>query len=108
MNHFAATFYDGKQIMLNQKFRFFKTGIDVISDDYELNLEGDFLDLNFEVFSEENKIGHIYKQWLSWGDTFTIDVMDPDFEEELLALMMVDFISDQREVTAAIAANSGD
>lgn len=98
MYRFRATFYDGKQIVLKNKFRFFRMGIDVISDDYKLSLEGDFFALNFEVFSNGNKVGHIYKKWLSWGDCFTIDVIDDEFEEELLALMiMVDFIQDQQK-----------
>lgn len=95
---FHAVFNDGKQMTLKQKFQFFHIGIDVVSDDYRLTLEGDFLSLNFEVFSEGTKVGHIYKKWLSWGDSFTIDVIDPAFGDELLTLMiMVDFIRDQRE-----------
>lgn len=96
--HFHARFSDGKKITLKQKFKFFRMGIDVMSDDYRLTLEGDFLSLNFSVFSEGKKVGSIYRKWLSWGDSFTIDVIDPSFEEELLALMiMVDFIRDQQE-----------
>lgn len=98
MYHFVATFNDGKRILLKNKFRLFHLGIDVISDDYQLTLEGDFFALNFEVFSHTNKVGHIYSKWFSWGDTFVIDVMDPTFEEELLALMiMVDFMKDKNE-----------
>lgn len=97
MYRFHTVFNDGKQITLKQKFQLFHMGIDVISNDYTLTLEGDFLSLNFEVFSKGIKVGQIYKKWLSWGDTFTIDVIDPEFEEELLALMiMVDFIRDQQ------------
>ncbi len=100
--HFVATFYDGKQITLRSQFRFFTIGIDVISKDYNLTLEGDFFSLNFSVFSNRIKVGHIYKEWLAWGDTFVIDVIDPEFEEELLALMiMVDFIKDQRRAKAS-------
>lgn len=98
LSHFVACFHDGKKITLSQQLRLFNTAIDVISDDYELSLEGDIFGLDFEVFSQNAKVGHIYSMFLTWGDTFVIDVIDEEFEEELLALMiMVDYIKDQRQ-----------
>lgn len=103
LNRFEAKFYDGRTISLKQKFKLLTTGIDLISDDYELSLQGDILGLNFEVMSQDTKVGHIYREFFTWGDAYVIDVLDREFEEELLALMiMVDFIKDS--VDAGIAS----
>ena len=51
------------------------------------HVDGDFLDWEYDVFSGNRPIIHISKQWLSWGDTYIIDIENP--EDELMGLMLV-------------------
>ena len=51
------------------------------------HVEGDFLDWDYDVYSNGRPIIHINKEWLSWGDTYTIDFENP--EDELMGLMLV-------------------
>ncbi|MBO5097463.1 MAG: LURP-one-related family protein [Agathobacter sp.] len=58
--------------------------------DVDLNgwyVEGDFLDWDYDVYSNGRVVAHINKEWLAWGDTYTIDIENP--EDELMAVMLV-------------------
>lgn len=50
-------------------------------------VEGDFLDWDYEVYSNGMPIIHINKEWLSWSDTYTIEFENP--EDELMGVMLV-------------------
>lgn len=95
MPKYDVTFRDGKSFSIFQRFTFLKKRLEVESNSYSLELRGSFWDLNFEVFNNNIKVGHIEKAFLTWGDTFAITVIDPEFEEELVALMIaIDNIQD--------------
>ena len=49
--------------------------------------EGDILGWNYEVYSEHRPVMHVSKQWLSLGDTYTIDIVDE--RDELEGIMLV-------------------
>lgn len=50
-------------------------------------VEGEFLSHEFTVWDGERQAVKVYKEWLSWGDCYTIEIDRP--EEELLALAVV-------------------
>lgn len=59
---------------------------------YEINFngwraEGDFLGWEYDVYFGCSSIIHITKKWLQWGDTYTIDIMNP--ADELMGLLLV-------------------
>lgn len=87
---YQVSFDDGGTMVIRQRLSFLRKQIDVSSRDYQLHLQGDFfLDLNFDIYNGSTQVGFIKKAFLAWGDTFVIGVMDPAFEEELLALLIV-------------------
>lgn len=86
---YTVDFSDGTGFRVEQEFSLFRQRITVISDYYQLQLVGEVFDFDFDVFNGESLVGHIEREWLAWGDTFTITVYDPVFEEELVALMIV-------------------
>lgn len=105
MPQYEVVFDDGKSFVIKQNFKLFKKDIDLISEDYNLTLKGDLWDLNFDVENQGQVVGHIDKAWFTWGDTYEITVFDQEFEEELIALLIVvDAIKDDEN--AAASANS--
>ena len=48
--------------------------------------EGDFLSWDYDVYSGCSVMVHISKELLHWGDTYVIDIMNP--EDEVVALML--------------------
>ena len=49
--------------------------------------DGDFLSWNYSVTAGSRLVADIAKQFLSWGDTYTLDISDPG--DEIMALMLV-------------------
>ena len=43
--------------------------------------------IEYDVYSGGRPIIHIHKEWISWGDTYIIDIENP--EDELMGLMLV-------------------
>lgn len=90
MPRYQVRFNDGSRMTIRQRINLFRKQIEVSSKDHQLSLKGDFiLDLNFDVYNGWTKVGYIKKAFLAWGDTFVITVLDPEFEEELVALLIV-------------------
>ena len=70
---------------ITKQFTFFYQKYDVDFNGW--SVEGDFLDWNYDVYSHGRPIIKINKEWLAWGDTYTIDFEKP--EDELMGLMLV-------------------
>ena len=70
---------------ITKQFTFFYQKYDVDFNGW--SVEGDFLDWNYDVYSQGRPIIKINKEWLAWGDTYTIDFENP--EDELMGLMLV-------------------
>jgi uncharacterized protein YxjI len=59
---------------------------------YELDfngwrVDGDFLGWNYDVYQACSRVAHISKELLNWGDTYVIDIADP--QDEIMSLMLV-------------------
>lgn len=70
---------------ITKRITFFHEEYDV--DFSGWHVSGDFMDWNYEVYAGERQILHIHKEWLSWGDTYVIDIENP--ADERMGLMLV-------------------
>ena len=70
---------------IQKQFTFFFQKYDVDFNGW--HVEGDFLDWDYDVFAGGRPIIHINKEWLTWGDTYTIDIENS--EDELMGIMLV-------------------
>ena len=70
---------------LQKQFTLFAQQYDIDFNGW--HVDGDFLDWNYDVYSNGRPIIHINKEWLTWGDTYTIDIENP--EDELMGIMLV-------------------
>lgn len=64
----------------------------IFSPKYAINfngwrVEGNFLGWDYDVYSGSSSIMHISKQLLHFGDTYVIDIVNP--EDELMGMMLV-------------------
>lgn len=77
---------DGRQVgTVKKKFTFF-------TQDYEVDyrgwdVEGDFLGWDYRVMEGSAEVMSISKEWLSWGDTYTLRYSNP--ANELPGLLLV-------------------
>lgn len=68
-----------------KRFSFFTPKYDIDFNDW--HVEGDFLGWDYDVYSGCSSIIHISKQLFHWGDTYVIDIADP--QDELMGMMIV-------------------
>ncbi len=93
---YILTFEDGEQIILNFRFSFIQRKIDVESTFGNLFVRGNFWDLDFDVLKEEEVIATISKKWLTWGDTYEIDIYDKKYASEVLGIVIA--IDSQKDI----------
>ena len=67
-----------------RKFSMFRPKYEV---DYKgWSVQGDFIGWNYDVYGI-GQVAHIRKEWLNWGDTYVIDILNP--ADELAGLLLV-------------------
>lgn len=69
---------------IQKQFSFFKPKYELDYNNWRC--EGDFLAWDYDVYSGCSVVVHISKQPFHWGDTYVIDIADP--QDEILALML--------------------
>ena len=70
---------------INKEFTFFVQKFNIDMNGWYV--EGDFFDWDYDVYSGGKPIVHISKELFHWGDTYAIDILNP--EDELMAMMLV-------------------
>ena len=86
MPQFEITVEGRMRGTIKKQFTFFVPKYDI---DYNgWHGEGDVLGWNYEVYSGHRNVMHVSKQWLSWGDTYTIDISDERDEVEGIMLVI--------------------
>ena len=74
-----------QQGRIEQRFSLFKPKYEVDFNGWRV--EGDFLGWDYDVYSGCSAVIHITKEWLHWGDTYVIDILNPS--DELMGLLLV-------------------
>lgn len=69
---------------IQKQFSFFKPKYELEYNGWRC--EGDFMSWNYDVYSGCSAVVHISKQLLHWGDTYVIDILNP--QDEIMALML--------------------
>ena len=83
-----------------KKFTFLKPKYEI--EGLGWTVQGDFMAHAYTVFEGEREVVRIHKQWMSWGDSFEVDIASGT--DELLALSVVlaiDAVMDSQAATAA-------
>lgn len=53
-----------------------------------LEVKGNWWDMDFEVYHSHHLVATIHKKWLSWGDTYEIQLQDETKESVVVALVI--------------------
>ena len=75
----------------------------VLKQKYEVEelgwtIEGDVLAHDYTVSDQTGVIMTIKKEWLAWGDTFTVEYNNPAYEIEAIAIVLaIDCVVDAQE-----------
>ena len=86
---YTVSMGDGRSMIVQKKFEFFRHRVDVSLDNDALYLEGDIFHLNFTVTNENGQtIGTVNKKFFALTDTYELIVYDEAYIEELIGLVI--------------------
>ena len=54
----------------------------------DMEVEGSFWEHEFEIRRGGQIVARIYKEWLTWGDCYCLDIADPADELAVLAVVL--------------------
>lgn len=96
----------GQEIVtIKKEFSFFKARYTM--DLPGMEVEGNWLDMEFQVYQHGELIGEVSKEWFSWGDSYKLQILKEDMETLLLALVIaIDCVKADQTATSS-AAYSG-
>ena len=71
-------------------------------------IQGSFLEHDYSITQGSTTVARIHKVWMSWGDSFEIDIPDP--RDELMAIaavLAIDVVMDAQNTASSAAASNG-
>lgn len=85
---FNVNFTDGRYMRVKSKLSFLTRKVEVDYEGETFNLNGNFIDLNFDIYRGSDLIGEIEKTLFAMTDTYRLTVHDDNYREALLALTL--------------------
>jgi uncharacterized protein YxjI len=73
---------------ISQEFAFFHSKLNVNSILGDFTIDGDFMSMNYQIFRNGQYFGSVYKKWLSWGDSYELDIPNEENAGFLCALVI--------------------
>ena len=106
MLSFLPTFFvevKGQETMtIKKEFSFLKARYTI--DAAGITVQGNWWDMDFEVYQNNKVIGAVSKKWFTWGDSYQLQIVDDELEPLLVALVVA---IDCEKATQNAAAGSG-
>lgn len=63
---------------ISQELTFFKSKLNVDSSYGVFEIRGDFLSMDYEITKDGRYYGSVHKKWLSWGDSYELDIPEEE------------------------------
>lgn len=83
--------YKGENILarVKKEFTFFKPRFHIESQYGDFTLDGDIFAHNFNIIKNGRVVAWISKKWISFSDTYSVDIDDNEDQAFILALVIV-------------------
>ncbi|WP_112181090.1 MULTISPECIES: LURP-one-related/scramblase family protein [Paraliobacillus] len=96
---------DGKDVVtIKKEFSFLKSRYQIEGQD--ISVRGDWWDKKFDIVSNGEIVGQVTEKWLSWGDTYEVNVNDESLEHIIISLVIaIDFVKQEESTVATNAGN---
>jgi uncharacterized protein YxjI len=83
-------YLDGKYAAkVKKEFTFFSNRFDIDSIMGNFDIEGDFFAHDFSIMKNGSTVAVINKKWVSWGDTYEINIDEQENYAFILAMVIV-------------------
>lgn len=73
-------------LMISKEFSFFKARYTI--DSAGIKVSGNWWDMDFRVFQNEEEVGRVSKEWFTWGDSYKVEILKEELEAILIALVV--------------------
>ena len=83
---FFAKVHDQETVTIKKEFSFLKARYSI--DAAGIEVQGNWWDMDFEVYRHGELIGAVSKKWFTWGDSYELEILDDDMEPLLVALVV--------------------
>ena len=87
---FLPTFFvdvNGQETMkIKKEFSFLKARYTI--DAAGIEVQGNWWDMDFEVYQNRSLIGSVSKKWFTWGDSYQLKIVEEEMEPLLVALVV--------------------
>ena len=94
---------NGREVLtIKKELSFFKARYTIEAADIEVR--GNWLDMNFQVLQHGKVIGQVNKEWFTWGDSYKVQIWNEEMEAIIIALVVA---IDCVKADQAAASSSG-
>ncbi|KHL92973.1 hypothetical protein QW71_26345 [Paenibacillus sp. IHB B 3415] len=78
---------DGREVLtIKKEFSFLKARYTIDSADIEVH--GNWWDMDFQVIQRGAVIGEVNKKWFTWGDSYSVQVFKEEMESIIIAIVV--------------------
>ena len=96
---------DQQVATISKKFTFLRAKYEIDCKGWDI--DGDFWDHNYSITDGGNTVASVRKKWLSWGDSYEIDITDPDDALLVAAIVLcIDCVQARQSAAANSTASS--
>lgn len=101
---FSVELSDGTQFQIVKELTFFKARYRI--DNLNLTVQGDFWDMNFDLYQGSQLIARISQEWLQLTSTYHVEVYDEAFNDLVISLVIaIDCVKADRAAAASSASH---
>lgn len=95
---------NGREVVtIKKEFSFFKARYTIDAADIEVL--GNWWDMDFQILQHGVIIGKVNKEWFTWGDSYKIQILNEDLEAIIIALVIAIDCVKADQATASSAAS---
>lgn len=94
---------NGKEVLtIKKEFSLFKSRYSI--DAANIDVQGNWWDMEFQVLQHGTVVGQVSKEWLSWGDSYKVEILDDSMEIMMIALVVaIDCVKADQAAAASAA-----
>lgn len=91
---------DGKDVLtIEKEWTFFRSRYSIFGAGIEI--QGDWWDMNFSVYQNGSHIAHVSQKWISWGDTYAVEIFEDTLEELIISIVVaIDCVKSDEAATS--------
>ncbi|WP_062109842.1 LURP-one-related/scramblase family protein [Bacillus niameyensis] len=97
---------NGREVLtIKKEFSFLKARYTI--DAAGIEVQGNWWDMNFQVYQHGKVIGQVSKEWFTWGDSYKVQVLQEEMETLMIALVVAIDCVKADEAAAASSVSPG-